>query len=79
MAEVSAMPRYYFSLKNGRPFDDVDGLELPDIEAARTEAIGFARDMMRMEYDRRDWSAWAVCVTDDARECVLKIAFSDVV
>jgi hypothetical protein len=22
------MPRYYFSLKNGRPFDDVDGLEL---------------------------------------------------
>jgi hypothetical protein len=79
MTEVHSMPRYYFSLKNGRPFDDVDGLELPDIEAARAEAIGFARDIMRMEYDRRDWSAWVVCVTDDARECILKIAFSDVV
>ena len=32
--------RYYFSLKNGRPFHDVDGLELPDLDAARTEAVG---------------------------------------
>jgi hypothetical protein len=37
------MPRYYFSLKNKRPFEDVDGLELADVNAARTEAFGFAR------------------------------------
>jgi hypothetical protein len=79
MAEVSSMARYYFSLKNGRPFNDIDGLELQNIEEVRAEAVGFARDMMRMEPDRRDWSAWVVCVTDDARECVLKIAFLDAV
>jgi hypothetical protein len=37
------MPRYYFSLANGRRFDDVDGLELPDMAAVRAEAVGFAR------------------------------------
>jgi hypothetical protein len=73
------MPRYYFSLRNGRPFDDVDGLELPDIAAVREEAVGFARDMMRMEPDRRDWTNWVVLVTDDANQRVLNVEFSDVV
>jgi hypothetical protein len=73
------MQRYYFSLKNGRPFHDVDGLELPDLDAVRTEAVGFARDMMRMEPGRRDWSEWVVCVTDEAQQAVLKVAFSEAV
>jgi uncharacterized protein DUF6894 len=72
------MPRYYFSLKNGRPFRDVDGLELPDIDAVRTEAVGFARDVMRMEPERQDWSQWAVCVTDDAQKSVITVAFCEV-
>ena len=71
------MPRYYFSLKNGRPFDDVDGLELPDIEAVRKEAVGFARDTMRLEPGRRDWSSWFVCVTDEAQHAVLQLSFVD--
>lgn len=78
MSEVAKMPRYFFSLKNGRPFNDVDGLELPDLDAARKEAVGFALDMMRMEPDRRDWSSWVVCVTDEAKQCVFKVEFSDV-
>lgn len=78
MPEVVSMPRYYFSLKNGRPFDDVDGLELPDIAAVREEAVGFVRDMMRMGPDRRDWSSWIVSVTDDENQCVLNVEFSDV-
>jgi hypothetical protein len=48
------MPRYYFSLRNGRRFDDVDGLELPNIAAAREEASGFAGDLMKMEPGRSD-------------------------
>jgi hypothetical protein len=56
------MPRYYFSLANGRVFNDVDGLELPDLVAARAEAIGFARDLMRLEPERRDWARWTVRV-----------------
>jgi hypothetical protein len=47
--EIASMPRYYFYLRNGRPFNDVDGLELPGIEAAREEAVGFALDIMRMD------------------------------
>jgi hypothetical protein len=73
------MPRYYFSLANGRPFDDVDGLELPDIEAARTEAIGFAGDLMRMEPERRDWSQWIVRVTDEDRNQVFDLPFPKIV
>jgi hypothetical protein len=69
------MPRYFFNIANGRSFDDVDGLELPDIAAARAEAMGFARDLMRLEPERRDWSRWAVRVTDDNRKPVFDLPF----
>jgi hypothetical protein len=71
------MPRYYFSLANGRSFNDVDGLDLPDLTAARAEAIGFARDLMRLEPERRDWSNWRVRVTDEDQQLVLDIPFAD--
>lgn len=73
------MARYYFSITNGLPFNDTDGLELPDLAAARTEAIGFARDLMLMEPARREWSSWAVQVTDELRTVVLNLAFSEAV
>jgi hypothetical protein len=72
------MPRYYFNLAN-RSFNDVDGLELQDAWAARAEAIGFARDLMRMEPERRDWSSWVVRVTDEDKKSVLDLAFVEVV
>jgi hypothetical protein len=71
------MPRYYFSLANGRRFDDVDGLELPDMAAVRAEAVGFARDLMRLEVERRDWSHWSVRVTDDDQKPVFDLPFLD--
>jgi hypothetical protein len=73
------MPRYYFSLTNGRLFNDVDGLELDDIRAARDEAIGFARDLMRMEPERRDWKHWTVHVTDGERKPVFDLSFSEAI
>jgi hypothetical protein len=69
------MPRFYFSLANGRSFNDVDGLELPDVEAARAEAIGFASDLMRMEPERRDWPAWVIRVTDEGQKPVFDLPF----
>lgn len=71
------MPRYYFSVAGGKPFDDVDGLELPDIVAAHAEALGFARDLMRIDCDRRDWAGWSVVVTDDDHQAVLDLPFVD--
>jgi hypothetical protein len=69
------MPRYYFSLANGRVFNDVDGLELPDLIAARAEAIGFARDLMRLEPERRDWARWTVRVTDEDQQPLFDLPF----
>ena len=69
------MPRYYFSIANDRSFNDVDGLELPDIAAARAEAIGFASDLMRLDPERRDWSDWVVRVTDEGQQPVFDLPF----
>ena len=71
------MPRYYFSLTNCRPFEDTDGLELPDLAAAREEAIGFAVDLMRMEPSRHDWLGWAVRVTGEDQEHLFDLPFLD--
>lgn len=40
------------------PFEDVDGLELPNLAAVRTETIGFARDLVRMASHPQEWSDW---------------------
>jgi hypothetical protein len=71
------MPRFYFSLANGRLFKDVDGLELPDLTAVRAEAIGFARDVMRLDPERRDWAHWTVRVTDEDQQPVLDLPFTE--
>jgi hypothetical protein len=73
------MVRYYFSVTNGRPFNNTDGLELPDLESARAEAVGFARDLMRMEPARQDWSSWVIQVTDERQRVVFNLAFTEVI
>jgi hypothetical protein len=70
------MPRYYFSITNGR-FDDIDGLELPDLAAAREEAAGFARDLMGTEPVRHDWLDWVVRVTDEDQGHLFDLPFLD--
>ena len=72
-----SMARYYFSFHNGRSFEDVDGLELSDMAEVHAEAIGFARDLMRLEPLRRDWSRWVVCVTDDDQKSVFNLPFPE--
>ncbi|HEX8571326.1 MAG TPA: hypothetical protein VF759_01095 [Allosphingosinicella sp.] len=47
------MPRYYLSVCNGNGFvEDVEGQELPDLEAARAEAIRSARSIMASDVQR---------------------------
>jgi len=75
---VSNVPQYYFNIARGRRFDDVDGLELEDVAAARAEAAAFANDLMRMGPERRDWSKWVVCVTDSEDKPVFDLPFSAV-
>ncbi len=73
------MSHYFFSILGGQPFNDIDGLDLPDVIAARAEAAGFARDVMRLDHDRSDWSGWTVHVTDDQLRTLFDLPFSDVV
>jgi hypothetical protein len=70
------LSRYYFSIANGR-FNDIDGLDLPDLAAAREEAAGFARDLMGMEPIRHDWRDWVVRVTDENQEHLFDLPFLD--
>lgn len=39
------MPRFYFNLRNDLSVDDEEGLELPDLAAAREHAIYNARSI----------------------------------
>jgi hypothetical protein len=42
------MPRFFLHIQDGdRRIEDPDGSELPDLEAARAEAVSAARDFLR--------------------------------
>jgi hypothetical protein len=43
------MPRFYFHVKNGFPVRDRNGVVLPDIDAAKAHAAGYAKDMANLE------------------------------
>jgi hypothetical protein len=70
------MPRYYFNIMNGRPLVDREGVELPDVAAARKEATRYAIDLVR---GRSEFSGWKnvenVVVTDEHGVEVLTVTF----
>jgi hypothetical protein len=72
------MPRFFFHIRNGHPFNDIDGLELADMQAVQAEAVGLARDLMRIEKTQRDWSKWDILVTDENGGIVLQLPLADV-
>ena len=43
------MPKFYFDLSGESPETDGDGIELPDLDRARSQAIKFAGEMLRFE------------------------------
>jgi hypothetical protein len=60
------MPRFYFHVEDDRTTHDQEGTVLPDIEAARREAITVAGEMLRngsghVVWEGRPWRLW---VTD---------------
>lgn len=60
------MGHYFFNLVDGGRERDETGLDLPDIEAARMEAVRYAGDLIRSEPGTL-WAKgqWRVEVTDD--------------
>ncbi|MEW5687968.1 MAG: hypothetical protein AB1942_23885 [Pseudomonadota bacterium] len=43
------MPLYRFNTRDGVSYDDPNGLELPDIEAAGVEAVRYMAELLRDE------------------------------
>jgi hypothetical protein len=72
------MPLYYLHIRNGDKLEvDPDGTELPDLEAALTEALKVARELMD---EVADLGRNAVIeVADGSGETVLTVPFSDAI
>ena len=68
------MPRYHFNSADGYIDSDAEGVVLPDIQAARLEAVRYAGELLRDEPDRL-WQngQWSIDVTDDAGERIFAI------
>jgi hypothetical protein len=75
------MPRYYFHVCNGTGFtEDEEGQDLPDLEAARVEAIRNARSIMAADVQRGmlDLSSF-IEIEDVDHQLVQTLGFQDAV
>ena len=75
------MPRYYFHVVDGTGVArDDEGLDLPDLAAARDLAVCGARDIIASEVRLGSLDlSWKIEVADAAGESVLTVLFSEVV
>ena len=71
------MPRYYFHVKDGKEFRDLQGTDLVDLAAARREALRFTGDLLN-EQQNGFWTGedWAMDVTDHAGIPIFKLTFA---
>jgi hypothetical protein len=74
------MPRFYFHLRNDLSVDDEEGMELPDVEAARERAEKYALDMSAASVleHRKINLHHAIIVADDTGQNILTVEFGDV-
>jgi hypothetical protein len=70
------VPRYFFSVMNGQPVLDEQGVELPDAAAARREATKYASDLLSRQsgWIRRN-AVKDIVVTDERGQEVLTVTF----
>ena len=59
------MPRYYFHIEDDRTLIDHIGVDLPDLEAARDEAVRAAGQLLRNGQAKALWTGkpWRMWVT----------------
>ena len=71
------MPRYFFHVDNGEFIPDPSGTELPDIQAARVEAVQAAGEMIN-EKGQSFWehmTPWVMNVTDSNKRLLFTLEF----
>ena len=70
------MPRYFFNIHDGTSFIDKQGTELPDLLAARRQAIQTSAKMLKDSADYWDGTEWRMDVMNEAHELVLRLIFT---
>ena len=70
------MPMYFFTLRNREEYNDLDGTDLPGIDAARSHAHTVAKELM-FKSDDKEWSHWKMSVSDEAGREVYSFVLSD--
>ncbi len=75
------MPMYYFHLRNKDTIEDIDGTDLPDVDAAREHANGVARELTFKSSGilGEDWSNWSMVVHDGDGVEMFSFEMSDVI
>ena len=60
------MARYFFHVQDGRDYHDLQGTELPDLKAARNEAVRrrFSSTMPRLSGHRANGSCASLGIVD---------------
>ncbi|TPI12462.1 hypothetical protein FJW06_17030 [Mesorhizobium sp. B4-1-3] len=72
------MTRFYFHVDNGTFTPDPDGVDLPDLDAARVEAVRAAGEMIN-DNKQSFWqhmTPWIMNVTDDANRLLFTLQFA---
>ena len=72
------MPRYYFHCKEGNCcYMDDEGVDLPDLAAARAFVQEFVRSAKAEScLPVTDWSRWVMEVTDETGRSILLVPFA---
>lgn len=68
------MARYFFHIMNGKAEIDTVGVELPDLETVRTEAITSAGEMISKGDQTWGGNAWQMVVADNEGTIVFGVS-----
>lgn len=70
------MSRFFFHVRDGADYVDLQGTELPDLDAARHEAVRFAGTLL-IEKPDTFWAAgeWTMRVTDHRDLTLFQLTF----
>lgn len=70
------MPRYFFHVKDGEDFPDLQGTVLDNLAAARAEAVRFAGALLSESHDKF-WASgeWNLRVTTEEQLTLFQLTF----
>ena len=74
------MPRFYFNLRNDLVVDDEEGLELPDLAAAREYALFTARSIAAENVHKGKLNlSHRIEIADEDNQVLATVSFADAV